>query len=398
MASEILETVNQKDFFKLIEEKKEDLCVELIKNNKLDDKIDCVDDHGMTALQYASYRGLPKLVDTLIKHGANVNANTHDQGYSALMFAAISNHLNVVQLLLDNNANIDATNNIGRTATQMAAFVNSTNAVDIINNYISKEDLVYFTKINSISETEPKLPECCVNDLHSLLIGTNFSPVYVVKRISELSEHLMPNIDKIIKTLEAFIRKSFNKTNDDLKCPNDILSFKLHYYKFILEYVKLQISSLKEKAKADETDSNLFKSAIDFIIKQFLSEELAEETKIKCRVFEEKFVRESIRQFPYKESGLLRQMVQILFKVKIGTDPRATYVFESSINGQKFGNSEEADTGKVHKCEACSNKNAKLCSKCKTKAYCDRFCQQAHWFIHKKECSQLAALFQLEQK
>jgi hypothetical protein len=383
--------INQKEFFKLIQEKNEDLCIEYINNGKLDDKIDCTDDHGMTALQYASYRGLCKLAEILIKNRANVNANSHDQGYTALMFAAISNHPDVVQLLLDNNADSEKTNHIGRTASQMAAFVNSTNAVDIINNYISRADLEYFTKINSINEVEPKLPVCCVDDLHKLLIGTNFSPVFVLKRISEFSQILMPNIDKIIKTLDAFISKAFNKTNDDLKCPNDILSFKLHYYKFLLDYVKLQFGNLKQKAKPDEVDSNLYKSVFEFIIKQFLSEEYVEETKTKTRVFEEKFIRESIRQFPYKESGLLRQMVQILFKVKIGMDPRALYVFESSVNGQKFGSQESESEEKVYKCEACLSKNAKLCSNCKTKAYCDRFCQQSHWFIHKKECSQLAS-------
>ena len=385
------ESINQKEFFKLIEEKKEDLCIEYINNGKLDEKIDCTDDHGMTALQYASFRGLYKLAEMLIKNGANVNANSHDQGYTALMFGAISNHIDIIQLLLDNNANSETTNHIGRTATQMAAFVNSTNAVDIINNYISKADLEYFTKINSINEVEPKLPAGCVDDLHKLLIGTNFSPVFVLKRISEFSQTLMPNIDKIIKTLDAFISKAFNKTNDDLKCPNDILSFKLHYYKFLLEYVKLQFVNLKQKAKSDENDSNLYKSVYEFVIKQFLNEEYVEETKTKARVFEDKFIRESIRQFPYKESGLLKQMVQILFKVKVGMDPRALYVFESSINGQKFGSHESETEEKVYKCEACSSRNAKLCSKCKTKAYCDKLCQQSHWFLHKKECSQLAA-------
>ena len=390
--------INLHDYFKLIENKNEDLCIEYVNNDQLGFLIDDTDDHGMTSLQYASFRGLYKLAKTLIKHGANVNANEHDQGYSALMFAAISNHKNIIQLLLDNNANIETKNHIGRTASQMAAFVNSTNAVDMINNYISKADLEYFTKINSIYETEPKLPTCCVDDLHQLLIGTNFSPVYAIKKIHEFSQNLMPNIDRIIKTLDAFIGKAFNKTNDELKCPNDILSFKLHYFKFIFDYIKAQLDILKKKPNQSD-DNHLNKILFEFLLKQFLSEEYIEETKASYRVFEDKFIRESIRQFPYKESGLIRQMVQILFKVKVGMQPSALYVLESSINGQKFSKSDDESTEsvKVYSCEACTNKNAKLCSKCKTKAYCDRFCQQAHWFIHKRNCSQLAASLKNEE-
>jgi hypothetical protein len=389
--------ISQKDFFKLIEEKKEDLCIKYINNGQLEN-IECTDDHGMTALQYASFRGLYNLTRELIKHGANVNANTHDQGYSALMFAAISNHTKVVQLLLDNNANIELKNQIGRSATQMAAFVNSTNAVDIINNYISKDDLEYFTKINSINETEPKLPSCCVDYLHQLLTGTNFSPVYIIKKIIQFSQVLMPNIEKIIKTLDAFISKSFNKTNDDLKCPNDILSFKLHYYKFIFEYLKVQFKIFKSSTKKSELDDNaMYKTFFDIVIKQFLVEEFVVEVKKNHRMFEEKFIRESIRQFPYKESGLIRQMVQILFKVKLGSEPFALYVLQSSLNGQRFGKNDE-ETAKVYHCATCSGMNAKLCSKCKTIAYCDQFCQRAHWFIHKKECSQLAESAKIEQQ
>ena len=70
----------------------------------------------------------------LLSKGADVNAKTHDQGYSALMFAAISNHQKTVSLLLEHGADIDYTNMIGRTASQMASFVNSNECVELINN------------------------------------------------------------------------------------------------------------------------------------------------------------------------------------------------------------------------------------------------------------------------
>lgn len=388
--SNTTDKLNQKEFFKLIESGKEDLCIQCLNEHQLDE-IDCVDEHGMTALQYASYRGLQNLVKVLIKNGANVNANTHDQGYSALMFASIANHKNVVQILLENDANIDAKNQIGRTASQMAAFVNSNECVDVINNYISKADIEYFTKTHSINETEPKLPLLCVNDLHKLLTGSNLKPTNIIKRIFEASSVFMPHIVRIIKTLDAFVERAFNKHTDEVKCPNDVLAFKLHYHKFIFEYIKHQFECLKtsiEKSNIPlDTDENLYKTLFDTIMKRFLSEELVPESKSYFRIFEEKFIREAIRQFPYKECALLRQMVQILFKVKLGSDPTALYVVDSCLFGQKWANPEDDDEKKVYACETCSQKHAKLCSRCKKVSYCDQFCQRQHWFIHKKQCN-----------
>lgn len=119
------------EIFTLIKENKITEAVKYVLENKLK-PIDCIDEHGTTPLQYASFRGIYDLCKVLIKKGADVNAKTHDQGYSALMFAAISNHTSVVRLLLENDADVDYTNLIGRNASQMACFVNSLESVDLI--------------------------------------------------------------------------------------------------------------------------------------------------------------------------------------------------------------------------------------------------------------------------
>lgn len=132
--------------FTILKENKIEEAFEYIKSGKLR-PIDCVDEHGTTPLQYASFRGHYDLCKLLIELGADVNAKTHDQGYSALMFAAISNHTKCVRLLLEYDADVDYTNTIGRTASQMATFVNSNESAEIINSYLSKRDIEYYTEV-----------------------------------------------------------------------------------------------------------------------------------------------------------------------------------------------------------------------------------------------------------
>lgn len=152
------------------------------------------------------------------------------------MFAAVSNHTDVVSLLLDNGANTERTNSIGRTAVQMAAFVNSNEAVDVIKGFIPRSGLEYFTNITGISETESKLPkgECC-DELYNLLTkSVNYSPVRIIKAIKN-APVLFENVSRVVKTLDAYITKVIRE--DESGIPNDILGYKLHYYKFMFEYI-----------------------------------------------------------------------------------------------------------------------------------------------------------------
>ena len=132
--------------YSILKENKIDEAIEYVRTGKLK-PIDCEDEHGTTPLQYAAFRGHYDLCKLLIERGANVNAKSHDQGYSALMFAAISNHVQVVRLLLDYDADPDYTNTIGRTAAQMATFVNSNDSADVINSYVSKKSIEYYTEV-----------------------------------------------------------------------------------------------------------------------------------------------------------------------------------------------------------------------------------------------------------
>ncbi len=261
------------------------------------------------------------------------------------MFAAISNNSKIVSLLLENDADVDFQNSIGRTASQMASFVNSHEAADLIKGHIPKKSLEYYTNINSVVESEPRLPKGeCFEQLYELLTKSiNYSPVRIIKAIKFASNNvLLENVEKIIRTLDAFVSKSFKQS--ETGCPNDILSFKLHYYKYIFEYLLTQKKKLEEKNSNNElSETDLNNKLIDISLKRLVTEEnvtlVDEENTTKTRVqsyrvFEEKFIRESIRQFAYPEAAIIKQLVTILSKTAIGNYPSALSVlnFFKNIN------------------------------------------------------------------
>lgn len=59
------------------------------------------------------------MVDYLLKHGANVNAE-HDSGRVPLHLAARNGYEKILELLIKNKANIDHSNGYGKTALHKA--------------------------------------------------------------------------------------------------------------------------------------------------------------------------------------------------------------------------------------------------------------------------------------
>jgi hypothetical protein len=107
-----------------------------------------------------SLENLPELFMSYFqKQGADVNETKHSHKYTTLHFAALSGKLDVVNLLLDHGANSEMINSIGKTASQIGAFVGNHEVVSLINNYIPQMVLdKYFkrcktptTVINAVS-------------------------------------------------------------------------------------------------------------------------------------------------------------------------------------------------------------------------------------------------------
>ncbi|MEM4367103.1 MAG: ankyrin repeat domain-containing protein [Candidatus Anstonellales archaeon] len=94
-------------------------CTELI-----DELIDVVNvnykSDGITMLMIASWSGHEKIVEMLIKAGADVNATSY-LGFTALMYAAENGHEKIVEMLIKAGANLDLQDNDGRWTPLMWA-------------------------------------------------------------------------------------------------------------------------------------------------------------------------------------------------------------------------------------------------------------------------------------
>ncbi|XP_040818839.1 ankyrin repeat and SAM domain-containing protein 6 isoform X3 [Ochotona curzoniae] len=82
--------------------------------------VDCSDEAGNTALQFAAAGGHEPLVRFLLRRGASVNSRNH-YGWSALMQAARFGHVNVAHLLLDHGADANAQNRLGASVLTVAS-------------------------------------------------------------------------------------------------------------------------------------------------------------------------------------------------------------------------------------------------------------------------------------
>nr|XP_046156250.1 ankyrin repeat and MYND domain-containing protein 2-like [Oncorhynchus gorbuscha] len=325
-----------------------------------DVRVNCLDENGMTPLMHAAYKGKADMCKLLLQHGADVNCNEHEHGYTALMFAGLSGKTDITWMMLDAGAETDVVNSVGRTASQMAAFVGQHDCVTVINNFFSRAKLEYYTKRQGL-EKEPKLPPKLAGPLHKIIMSTNLNPVKMVLLVKEnpvLAE--AGALEKCRRVMELICEKCVKQQD-----MNEVLAMKMHYISCVLQKCA---SFLKEH---DDKLEGLIKS----LLKGRDSDGFP--------LFQEKFIRECIRKFPYRDATLLQQLVRSIAPVEIGNDPTAISVLTQAITGQVGFMDAEF-------CTTCGVKGAeKRCSICKMVIYCAPACQKMHWFTHKKVCKQL---------
>ncbi|XP_043671149.1 ankyrin repeat and MYND domain-containing protein 2 [Vespula pensylvanica] len=366
----------QKEIFDKIDKNEVSEIKTLLSMNKI--KVDFVDENGMSPLQHACYKGNKEIVQMLLDQGADVNAGQHEHAYTALHFAALSGNADLCHLLMSHGARLTATNSVGRTPAQMAAFVGNHNCVATINNFIPKADIDYFVKAQGL-QTEPMLPPHLADSFHKFIMQVNVHPVRVAMNLQR-SPGLLENAYKIQKVLEALRHREMTRGAET----NEVMAFKYHYLSCVVaEIIKCQKrqeamkGEKNDKDKISEEGEEKKSDVVEILIRKFL----------KCSKsdgvpeYQEAFLRESVREFPFRESTIFRQMVATL----AGTDPpSAVSVVSAAINGQRGFN----DNALV--CVTCGEEKAsKKCSKCKAVQYCDRECQRLHWSMHKKACARL---------
>lgn len=165
---------------------------------------------------------------------------------------------------------------------------------------------------------------------------------------------------------------------------NEVMAFKYHYLSCVVaEVIKCQKQHNTIKADKSEKnnenkdqDGNEDKKSdvVELLIKKFLKTKSDGTPE-----YQELFLRETVREFNFRDSTIFRQMVATLAS---SDPPSAISVIAAAINGQR------AFTDNPQICVTCGEEKApKKCSKCKMVQYCDRECQRLHWFMHKKTCN-----------
>lgn len=320
-------------------------------------KIDILDEHGMTPLTHACFKGNYEISQYLLDQGADVNTLEHEHRYSALHFAALSGNAKLCQLLLDAGAKSHRVNSVGRTAPQMAAFVGNHQCVAIINNYIPKSEIDYYTVPHGV-EKDPKLPPELASALHKLVMHVNLHPVRVVLNLLPALYEDMPSVKW---TLELMSQKEMTRGAES----NEVTSFKLHYLSCIIGGV------IKRKMQGVQTVIDKCEAFIRMLLKPETGEKYMDSIIVDC-----------VREFPYTKSTLFQQMVSSLASGKDAPSPLSVII--TAINGQR------GFTDNVKSCATCAEETAtKTCANCKQIHYCDKECQRLHWFVHKKTCSKI---------
>ncbi|XP_054001583.1 ankyrin repeat and MYND domain-containing protein 2 [Hylaeus anthracinus] len=367
----------QKKIFEKIAKNEVSELKTILAANKI--KMDFVDNNSMSPLQHACYKGNKEIVQMLLDQGADVNACQHKHAYTALHLAALSGNAELCHLLMSYGARLTATNSVGRTPAQMAAFVGNHNCVATINNFIPKADIDYYVKPQGL-RTESMLPPHLADSFHKFIMQVNVHPVRVVMNLQRCPG-LLENAVKVQIVLECMRHKEMRRGAET----NEVMAFKYHYLSCVVaEVIKFQKRQEAMKAekneKTNEEGEEKKSDTIEVLIRKFLKCSKSDGTP----EYQEVFLRECVREFPYRESPIFRQMVATL---AASDPPSAVSVVSAAINGQRAF----SDSAQV--CVTCGEDKAnKKCSKCKTVQYCDRECQRLHWFMHKKACTRLGQI------
>lgn len=251
-----------------------------------------------------------------------MNSSQHAANYTALHFAALSGNAEVCARLLLAGADPSALNSVNRTPSQMAAFVGNHKAVACINNYIPKEEIEYFTKMQG-QQTEPILPIILLDSLHKFIIQSNIHPIRIalnIQKFGALSEHMKT----VKKVLELLTEREIQKRGEI----NEIMAFKYHYLSYIVgEIIKCR-EYFQSRKESQEGSADANKS--DFV--ELFAKRVLKENKFGQLEYVETTIRECVREFSFRESTVFKQvLVQLTSK-----DPvPALDVIRGAINGQR---------------------------------------------------------------
>ncbi|KAG8285790.1 Ankyrin repeat and MYND domain-containing protein 2 [Homalodisca vitripennis] len=230
--------------------------------------------HGYSALNFRVFSG--------DRDGADVNSGRHKHGYSALHFGVLSGNTDVCELLLTAGAKTHATNSVGKTPMEMAAFVGNHMCVAIINNFVPRVEVDYFTVPQGL-ESEPKLPPSLAGHVHKFAMQFNMNPV-------RIALNLQPNLVAALDTLRNVLTLMSDRQMRR-KETNELMAFKLHY----LANVVAEVAKCRQVEREKPSDP----------VEAFARKVLR---SVRGREYTERFIRDCVREFPHRECTIFRQM------------------------------------------------------------------------------------------
>lgn len=253
----------------------------------------------------------------------------------------------------------------------MAAFVTNHQVVATINNFVPKSDVEYYTKPQG-QQTEPYLPIILLDAMHKFVVQINFHPVRIALNLKSYGLFNPEYLKKIKQVLELMCEREMKRRSD----LNEVMAFKFHYLGWIVN----EIDKCREHFQNRREQNAEIKS--DYI--ELFAKRVLKQNKDGILDYLESTIKDCVREFPYREATLFRQIVTQL--VSPENCASALDILKASLNNQR------GFTDLTTSCSSCGEeKPDKKCSKCKEVQYCDRECQRLHWFMHKKECARPSA-------
>uniref|UniRef100_A0A1I7W547 MYND-type domain-containing protein n=1 Tax=Loa loa TaxID=7209 RepID=A0A1I7W547_LOALO len=349
--------------FDLIKEKNAKEVLQILKSMRV--PLNCTDKTGMSLLDQASWSGLDDVVRFLLANGVDPNKSTHDCGYKSLMFAAIAGHQSICQLLLDYGAHVYSTNEIGKTAAEMAAFVGQHECVSIINNYIALDEIEKLLHPNGDNSDEIYSKDFS-HALHDLIKTHIIHPVWVMLFLRDHYQVIWQHRQKFCYVLDRIFERQ-------LRCKesNEVMSLKLW----------LILYTVRDTCKFVETVLEKEEHKASTIIRNYVKQLLKMEQTCRIRPNLERYLRNAVQAFPYHQCLLFQALVKNLAAVEFGNLPDAFYLIMSIFSGQRM-----VETS--HFCASCGAIiSTKRC--CKNIYYCHPDCQKMDWCNHKMFCEKV---------
>lgn len=281
------------------------------------------------------------------------------------MFAALSGKSDICKLLMDHGARSYSTNSIGKTASELAAFVGQHECVSIINNHVSIDEIERLLSPQVESGPVETYPEHLSKFIHKICSWHQIHPVAITLELS-LYEDAMKCKKKILYVVDRVFERQ-------LRCKegNEVMSVKLWIILFVLREAYKFVSEMVSSNKG-------FREACLVYAKLLLKWEPGEQV----RKNQETLLRNAIAAFPYHHSLLYETMAKAMSKTPFGERPTA---FEYIVQGL-FGQRLLMVSKFCATCGSCTAK--KRCSKCKL-PYCSVECQKFDWPIHKVCCESI---------